>query len=162
MAVRYAAALSEIRSLLAGRSQAEPILEAPAVWEVLTCWPVPSVRAVRRLMEQVRAEIGRGGQQQPVGRDGQTVPAAATYARPMPRKQRIDQLQTQCEASQQRLDAGELVQGETTEILKQLIYAVQYQGALINELRRLRSVEELARRQAEHLQPQCNDEHIQH
>jgi hypothetical protein len=71
---RYASALEEIRSLLASRSQADPMLDARDVWEELTCYPVPSRRTVRRLIEQVRAEgeFGHRGQSKASGRRGQT------------------------------------------------------------------------------------------
>lgn len=83
MTARYTAALDEIRGLLASRSQADPVLEARDVWEELTCYPVPSLRTVRRLMEQVRteAEFGHRGQRRASGRGGQTkgVPVRSTY-----------------------------------------------------------------------------------
>ena len=79
MTTRYASALEEIRSLLGSRSQADPQLEAPDVWEELTCYPVPSLRTVRRLMEQIRNEgLGRRGQSSRAGQHGQTKP---TYTR---------------------------------------------------------------------------------
>jgi hypothetical protein len=58
MTTRYTAALAEIRSILSGRTQADPMLEAQDVWEELTCYPVPSLRTVRRLMDKVRSETG--------------------------------------------------------------------------------------------------------
>jgi len=74
MTARYSSALEEIRSLLASRSQADPVLEARDVWEELTCYPVPSLRTVRRLMEQIRndQEFGRRGQSKRGGQRGQT------------------------------------------------------------------------------------------
>lgn len=80
MTKRYQAALDEIRSLLASRSQADPMLEAGDVWEELSVYPVPSLRTVRRLIEQVRteAEFGRRGQSKGRGRRGQT---KGTYTR---------------------------------------------------------------------------------
>lgn len=80
MTTRYAPALKEIRALLGSRSQADPVLEARDVWEELTCYPVPSLRTVRRLMEQIRAEaeFGHRGQSGTRGRRGQTT---GTYQR---------------------------------------------------------------------------------
>jgi hypothetical protein len=71
MTTRYTAALNEIRELLAGRTQADPMLEARDVWEELICYPVPSVRTVRRLMDKVRSETG-------FVRRGQTAKLTAT------------------------------------------------------------------------------------
>lgn len=56
MSARYASALEEIRAILASRTQAQPLLEAAQVWDELTCWPIPSLRTIRRFMEQIRAE----------------------------------------------------------------------------------------------------------
>lgn len=78
MSARYASALDEIRAILASRTQAQPLLEAADVWDELTCWPIPSLRTIRRFMEQIRAEsvemlakeVGHDGQ--PHGHRGQT------------------------------------------------------------------------------------------
>lgn len=62
-APRYQAALAEVRLILSARSQADPILEAADVWDALTCWPIPSLRTIRRFMEQIRSEsqVGHAG-----------------------------------------------------------------------------------------------------
>lgn len=77
---RYSSAEEEIRSLLSCRSQADPTLDARDVWEELTCYPVPSLRTVRRLIETIRAEneFGRRGQAKARGQRGQT---KAAYVR---------------------------------------------------------------------------------
>ncbi len=74
MTKRYESALEEIRALLSSRSQADPVLEARDVWDELTCYPVPSLRTIRRLIEQIRAEagVGRRGQRGEKGVRGQT------------------------------------------------------------------------------------------
>jgi len=56
MTARYASALEEIRAILEKRTKADPLLEAADVWDELTCWPIPSLRTIRRFMEQIRAE----------------------------------------------------------------------------------------------------------
>ena len=79
MSAHYRAAREEIRAILASRTQAQPLLEAADIWDELTCWPLPSLRTIRRFMEQIRAEsvemldkeVGRDGQN--CGHHGQTV-----------------------------------------------------------------------------------------
>ncbi len=64
MAGRYASALEQVRAILASRSQAEPILQAKHLSDEFACWPIPSLRTIRRMMEQVRLEAaGRRGQE---------------------------------------------------------------------------------------------------
>jgi hypothetical protein len=70
MTARYASALEEIRAILAKRTQAEPLLEAADIWDELTCWPLPSLRTIRRFVEQIRAESAEMLDKE-VGRDGQ-------------------------------------------------------------------------------------------
>jgi len=72
MTARYASALEQIRAILSSRTQAEPLLEAEDLWNEINCWPVPSLRTIRRFMEQIRAEaeVGHDGHQ--VGHRGQT------------------------------------------------------------------------------------------
>lgn len=103
MTTRYASALAEIRALLASRTQADPTLDARDVWEELTCYPVPSLRTVRRLMEQIRDEagFGRHGQPNATGRRGQTAPRPVGSNYRMTTKelwQKFDELErrTQC------------------------------------------------------------------
>ncbi len=81
MSTRYTPALAEIRALLAGRTQADPMLDARDVWEELTGYPVPSLRTVRRLMEQVRGEgeFGRRGQTAKSAGRGQTAGRRVGY-----------------------------------------------------------------------------------
>jgi hypothetical protein len=72
MSARYASALEEIRAILASRTQAQPLLEAADVWDELTCWPIPSLRTIRRFVEQIRAESEAGHDGHPHGHRGQT------------------------------------------------------------------------------------------
>ena len=74
MTAHYASALEEIRAILASRTQAQPLLEAQDIWDALTCWPIPSLRTIRRFMEQIRAEseVGHGRDGQNCGHRGQT------------------------------------------------------------------------------------------
>jgi hypothetical protein len=71
MAARcYAPAYAMIRRLLQSRSQAEPLWTAREISDALTVWPVPSLRSIRRVMEQVRLKApahqsGHGGQSAP-------------------------------------------------------------------------------------------------
>jgi len=69
----YRPAIEQVREILAGRSQAQPLLEARDVWDLLNCWPVPSVRTVRRYMEQIRDENGHHGQADANGHGGQII-----------------------------------------------------------------------------------------
>jgi hypothetical protein len=57
MGSRYADAYQQIREILAARSQSEPLLEAKEVWDELTCWPIPSIRTIRRQMEAIRSDM---------------------------------------------------------------------------------------------------------
>jgi hypothetical protein len=76
MSARYASALEEIRAILTSRTQAQPLLEAQDVWDALTCWPIPSLRTIRRFMEQIRAESEVGHDGQNCGHRGQTARSA--------------------------------------------------------------------------------------
>lgn len=54
MSAHYREAQEQIRAILASRTQAEPLLEGAEVWELLTCYPVPSVRTVQRYIDAIR------------------------------------------------------------------------------------------------------------
>jgi len=73
----YSPARAQIARILAGRSQARRILNAREVSDLLTCWPVPPLRTIRRYMEQVRS---KAEQQSSSGHGGQSVPPAARVA----------------------------------------------------------------------------------
>lgn len=72
MSAHYRAAREEIRQILAKRTQADPLLDAPDIWDELTCWPIPSLRTIRRFVEQIRAESEAGHDGQNCGHRGQT------------------------------------------------------------------------------------------
>lgn len=120
MTTRYAAALDEIRALLAGRTQADPMLDARDVWEELRCYPVPSLRTIRRLIEQVRAEGDFGHRGHPIkstaggqttGRPGQTMGHPPRYAFRMTNaeiRQQLDELRARADAYDKRsVEIGE-------------------------------------------------------
>ena len=54
---RYESAYTEIRAILAARSQSSPVLQAKHIVRLLTCVPVPSLRTTRRFMEEIRSEL---------------------------------------------------------------------------------------------------------
>jgi len=72
----YKPAIDQVREILAARSQAEPLLEARDVWDLLECWPVPSLRTVQRYMNEIRNE-GSVVERQNIGVRRQTSPGHA-------------------------------------------------------------------------------------
>lgn len=71
--MRYQNACDQIREILASRTQAQPILEAKDVWRLLKCDSAPSLRSVRRYMEDIRKDLGHGGQPSQFGHRGQII-----------------------------------------------------------------------------------------
>lgn len=61
----YSPARAQIAQILAGRSQAQPILSARDLSDLLTCSPlmVPPLRTIRRYMEQIRINGEAGAKQ---------------------------------------------------------------------------------------------------
>jgi hypothetical protein len=72
----YKPAIDQVREILGSRSQAEPLLEARDIWDLLDCWPVPSVRTVQRYMNEIRNE-GTVVERQNIGVRRQTSPPHA-------------------------------------------------------------------------------------
>jgi hypothetical protein len=54
--MKFPDAYDEIRELLASRTQADPLLTAQDIWDLLEGWPVPNVRTVQRYMDHIRNE----------------------------------------------------------------------------------------------------------
>jgi hypothetical protein len=77
----YSPARAQIAQILAGRTQARRILNAREVSDLLTCWPVPPLRTIRRYMEQVRIKAEASAKQQSSsGHGGQSAAPAARVA----------------------------------------------------------------------------------
>jgi hypothetical protein len=77
----YSPARAQIAQILAGRTQARRILNAREVSDLLTCWPVPPLRTIRRYMEQVRIKAEASAKQQSSsGHGGQSAAPAARAA----------------------------------------------------------------------------------
>lgn len=77
----YSPARAQIAQILASRSQARRILNAREVSDLLTCWPVPPLRTIRRYMGQIRIKAEASAKQQSSsGHGGQSAPPAARVA----------------------------------------------------------------------------------
>jgi len=56
MGSRYASAHEEIRAIL----QREPLLTAKQLWHALTVWPLPSIRTITRVAQEVKRDLAIG------------------------------------------------------------------------------------------------------